>query len=186
MRQDHIIGITIRHVPLSSNVGGKKRKGQTIPIRDYRWKSCTRETTRPVGRSVGRLREMRRKDERERERRRGGEEERRELAPAFLSRCERSIREFHSCIVFTRVLCTDRIMQHTVPPPRVQRSISKLIARTFVCIWPLFTVEIVKSFEMLFYLRIGRIGKKSAAFQITRYQDRVKLKSRSNKFFPVC
>lgn len=26
MQQDHIIGITIRHVPLSSNVGGKKGK----------------------------------------------------------------------------------------------------------------------------------------------------------------
>lgn len=29
-------------------------------------------------------------------------ERERELAPTFLSRCERSIGEFHSCILFTR------------------------------------------------------------------------------------
>lgn len=145
MQEDHIIGITIRHVPLSSNVGGKKGKDKRSQLGTIGGnRVLVRRRDRSVGRSVGYERWEERVREREKERRR-------ELAPAFLSRCERSIREFHSCIVFTRVLCTDRIMQHTVPPPRVQRSISKLIARTFVCIWPLFTVEIVKSFEMLFY-----------------------------------
>lgn len=34
-------------------------------------------------------------------------EKERELAPTFLSRCERSIGEFHSCILFTR--CTNLV-----------------------------------------------------------------------------